>query len=155
MRKFHGRELWGGLRQSIIDAIKELGAMRAESASGPIAELLDCRFDVKWEGEAEDSYPAIGALVTIGEHAIPSIVDAIASRDRSDRFIESAEQTIWRIQGRKTASMVPVFQAALEKYKAKGLVKGSHRLEVVLDSLANALWKDGTPPATAPRARAP
>lgn len=91
----------------------------AESAIGPLIARLDLRDSIPrsrldYSGP-EDVFPAVVALRGIGEHAIPGIVSALASDDRSDSFVAIAVATIYEIQGRHADAVFKVLDAAEKK----------------------------------------
>ncbi len=78
---------------AIVGAIRELGCLRAKEAAADLSEKLDFEWRdhrkmyLRYEMPApEDEYPAIRALVTIGPFALPAIIHALASRERSEEF---------------------------------------------------------------------
>jgi hypothetical protein len=79
-------------RTKVHNAILRLGRLKALEGADALAERLDLHLTPSGLLLAGDrviddvEYPAIGALVAIGEGALPYIVDALFERERSKMF---------------------------------------------------------------------
>jgi len=93
-------------RPKVIRAIYELGDLRHATASGILAEYLNYKIGPDEfpehpmnKIELETFYPAIDALISIGEPALPSVADAYVAREREDRFKYNAKFVFTEICG--------------------------------------------------------
>jgi hypothetical protein len=85
----------------ITSAIRRLGEQHYEPAAGVLAKLLDFRRpldDREKQGlylhlqTVGETYPAAAALVQIGQHALPSILEVIKS---DSRLTTGREHAVW------------------------------------------------------------
>ena len=137
----------------VIEAIRELGDLKALKAAPALAERLDLRdndLPRTYLPTPLQIFPAMGALAKIGEMAIPSIVDAVAQRDRSQLFVNNAIDTIWYIQGKRLSNNdeIKAFQAAAEKRKS--LSQDAEALRLLK---AVTILKDAEEPSMPARAK--
>jgi len=98
-------------RPDVVRAIYELGDLRYAAASGILAEYLNFkigpdefpRHPMK-KIELETFYPAIDALISIGEPALPAVADAVAARERGEWFKQNAKFVVAEIRGVKQSN---------------------------------------------------
>lgn len=110
-------------RSKVVAAIQQLGEMRAHVAAVVLAEKLD--FHVNKEGiirhneppSPDEEYPAVRALIQIGDPAVPSVIGAVAANERSPLFLRNAAYTIIKITGGEEAAQKLVADAAKERLK--------------------------------------
>ncbi len=93
-------------RPKVIRAIYELGDLRYAAASTLLAEYLNFKIGPDEfpahpmkKIELETYYPAIDALISIGEPALPAIADAVAVREREEWFKQNAKFVVAEICG--------------------------------------------------------
>lgn len=140
-------------RSKVVDAILELGERRATGAVPTLSEKLD--FHINAGGlfltqeipAPEIEYPAVQALLSIGEPSVPGIADALALRIRSETFVVNALYTVMEIlDGNKPARKALREHAAKQDTpeKRKRLEGAAAQIPIVVDPDANATtprWK--------------
>jgi hypothetical protein len=97
-------ELLAKDRTKVLKAIVRLGRMKALEAAGQIVERLDIHVAARGKtiGRLHPmpvAFPAIGALMEIGEGALPYICDALADPERSPKFRRVACSALKRVAG--------------------------------------------------------
>ncbi len=118
--------------------MRDLGSGKFVEAAPALAERLDMPIQdgpIQRLGSFpsnEDVFPAINALVEIGEHAVPAIVDSLATRDRSKTFIDNAVIAVLHIKSEQRPATIHVFQAASDNLLAQGEKAESERLLAVI-----------------------
>jgi hypothetical protein len=95
-------------RLKIHKAMVRLGRMKAVEAVPAIVERLDLhiaesgRLVIMSEPRPyEDAYPAMQALMAIGEPALPFIADALGAKPRSEKYKRLVRTTVVLIAGNK------------------------------------------------------
>jgi len=125
----------GGDPTVVINAMNELGKLRAVEAAPLLADRIDYQgHNPKGEGRPLGfTHPAVQALIDIGEPSIPCIIEAVASRERSGYFQLCAKVAITRILNQNHKEDTEnetrkLIQGYVDEYKKK-----VHRLEKLLE----------------------
>jgi len=111
-------------RTKLFNAIYRLGRMKAVEGAAAIAERLDLHLTASgmissFRMPARDvEYPAIKALVGIGEGALPYIADALFAQKRSATFRSNALLTIHMIMDGDLAKAQKYLRDRLAMYNA-------------------------------------
>jgi len=108
-----------------IKAVRELGHLRAVKGIDVLVEKLDWDIKIYSSGgilTREDRFPAMLALLRIGEPAIEGIMKGVIEKQRSNQFISNASWTIVRIIGaskkpkKEVKNMANIYLKRLNKF---------------------------------------
>lgn len=147
LRDIEDEKLAKANRARVVSAILELGALRAHEAAAVLAEKLD--FHVSKDGIVESRevpppekvYPAVKALIQIREPSLPAIANAVAARERPERFRLNAAYTIMKITGGNEQARAAIVQFAIEEVGARRarLKDLATVIPIVVDKNPNAI----------------
>jgi hypothetical protein len=106
----------------VREAMRELGEARCAEAVGDLVKLLDYRFKFNWEGGkvriqpifVSTRYPAVGALIQIGEPALPEVTRAIGQNPPDSLIARNAAYAVKGIFAGKTEPAVKYLTQAAD-----------------------------------------
>jgi hypothetical protein len=127
----------------VLEAIHELGRLRAVEAAPALVERIELRDDLKHtlDPQMGELYPAMGALTQIGERALPAILQAIAAQERSDHFVGLCAETVLAIRNGQKAAVLNLFKEAADRLATQGKRQEAARLTHVADRVEKAISK--------------
>lgn len=118
--------------QEVAEAINQLGQLRATESIDDLVKLLSFKQTFWWEKSNSDAvieirpvttagrYPAVGALFSIGEPALPALTRVIVSESGSSLRVANALEAIGLIFREKTGGAVNYLSEAALKVKGTG-----------------------------------